>query len=156
MPSARSAGISCSGSGGAGEIAAARERAALQVDDLDRWRALRNFQRLDRRQMRADPGDDADAADAEPQADHQRPVGNAADERADAAGRALLARAAFARFRRRRVVDAGAARSLAVTRSSGPVIVVERRLRGALLLSFCGHTQPVPRRRIHGAGPGIR
>src|SRR5262249_13214009 len=91
----------------AGEIAAARERAVLHVDDLDRWRALWNFQRLDGRQVRAGPGDDADTGDAEPQAGDQTPVSEAPDPRADAAGRALLADAAFAQLRGRAAVRRG-------------------------------------------------
>ena len=92
--------------------------------------------------MRADPGDEADAADGEPQADHQAPVGNAAEARADAAGRALLARTAFARFRRRRTVGR---RRRAIARRHAQlralVILVERRLAArACGFLFCGHT----------------
>ena len=104
----------------AGEIATARERAPLYVDDLDRRLPLRNFQRLDRWQMCADPGDEADAADGEPQADHQAPVGNAAEARPmPRAGRFLRARR-LRGFAGDAPSDAGAARSPAVTRSSGP------------------------------------
>ena len=140
----------------AGEIAAARKCAALDVDNLDRRRALGNFQRLDGRQMRAGPGDDADTGDAEPQAGHQTPVGNPADARADAAGRALLACAAFARLRRRRVVSG----RCAVARRHaqfGAVVVIGRRLPArACCFLLCGHTQLVPRRRMHDAGPRTR
>ena len=41
--------------GGAAHVAARGQRLALQIDDLDRRRALGDFERLDRRQMRADP-----------------------------------------------------------------------------------------------------
>jgi hypothetical protein len=40
---------------GAGHFAARRQHAAVEPDDLDGRRPLRNFKRLDRRQMRADP-----------------------------------------------------------------------------------------------------
>ena len=49
-----------------GEVAAARQRAALGIDDLDRRRPLGDFERLDRRQVRADIDHRADAADGEP------------------------------------------------------------------------------------------
>ena len=46
---------------GAAHVAARREQPALQIDDLDRGRPLGDFQRLDRRQMRADPDHAADS-----------------------------------------------------------------------------------------------
>ena len=51
---------------GAAGIAAGGERTAADIDDLDRGRPLGDLQRLDRRQMRAGPGDDADGADDQP------------------------------------------------------------------------------------------
>ncbi len=103
------------------QVAAGGERAALDIHDLDRGRPLRDLQRLDRRQMRAGPGDGADAADDEPQRQHQAPIdqpGRAAS--ACGRGRAIYANAARGAF------DAdlpapGAARSLAATRRSGPL-----------------------------------
>ena len=70
---------------GAAVVAAGGERAAVDVDDLDRGRPLGDLQRLQRRQMRAGPGDGADAADDEPQPQHQAPIDRAADQRALAA-----------------------------------------------------------------------
>ena len=63
---------------GAGHFAARRQHAAVEADDLDGRRPLRNFKRLDRRQMRADPDDDADRRDDGPQAEHRAPVEQAA------------------------------------------------------------------------------
>ena len=72
----------------AGKVAAAGQRTALEVDDLDRRRAFGNFQRLDRRQMGADPGNETGAADRNPKADDQRPICKADNERPLTAGRA--------------------------------------------------------------------
>ena len=86
------------GQHGAAVIAAGGERAAMHVDDLDRGRPLGDFQRLDRRQMRAGPGNGANAADDQPQRQHQAPIHGAADERALAGTLARFTRAfAFGR-----------------------------------------------------------
>src|SRR5262249_29714293 len=89
--------------GRAGAIAAARERAVLHVHNLDRRRAPGDFQPLDGLHVPPGPDDDADTGDAEPETGDQTPVGNAAEARADATGRALLAATALARLRRRAV-----------------------------------------------------
>ena len=59
---------------GAGHFAARGEHAAVEAGDLDGRRALWNFQRLDRRQMGADPDHDADDGDRGPQAEHRAPI----------------------------------------------------------------------------------
>jgi hypothetical protein len=59
---------------GACKITAAGERAALEVDDLNRWGPFGNFERLDRRQVCTDPGDNTYAADRNPKAHDQRPI----------------------------------------------------------------------------------
>ena len=59
---------------GAGHFAARRQHAAVEADDLDRRRPFRDFKRLDRRQMRADPDHDADHRDHGPQAEYRAPV----------------------------------------------------------------------------------
>ena len=87
---------------GAGHFAARGQHAAVEADDLDGRRPLRNFQRLDRRQMRADPDHDADDRDRRPQAEHRAPIDQPADPESAARfraplGAALLARAACAR-----------------------------------------------------------
>ena len=64
---------------GAGHFAARRQHAAVEADDLDGRRPLRDFQRLDRRQMRADPDHDADDRDHGPEAEHRAPVEQAAE-----------------------------------------------------------------------------
>ena len=64
----------------AAHVAAHGERVAADIHDLDRGWALGNFERLDRRQVRAGPGDGGDAADAEPEAEHQAPINEAAEE----------------------------------------------------------------------------
>jgi hypothetical protein len=61
----------------AGEIAAAGERLAVQIDDVDARRTLGNFQRLNGRQMRADPGDASGRADDEPAPGPNRPTATA-------------------------------------------------------------------------------
>ena len=68
--------------GRAAHFSARREHPSVEPHDLDRGRALRNFERLDRRQVRGDPSDHANGADKAPQTDHQRPVRGAPDERA--------------------------------------------------------------------------
>src|SRR5215831_21148191 len=47
---------------------------AFDADDLDRGRALGNFERLNRRQRRDGEGDGADRRDQRPQAEHQGPI----------------------------------------------------------------------------------
>ena len=80
---------------GAGHFAARRQHAAVEADDLDGRRPLRDFQRLDRRQMRADPDHDADCRDHGPEAEHRAPVDQAAEAAAGARlGLALAARPA--------------------------------------------------------------
>src|SRR5208282_5689247 len=84
---------------GAAIVATGGERAAVEVHDLDRWRPLGDFQRLERRHMRPGPGDGAGRADDQPQAEYQAPIDGAADEQALAARLARLARAfAFCRW----------------------------------------------------------
>jgi len=88
---------------GAGHFAARRQHAAVEADDLDGRRPLRNFQRLDRRQMRADIDHDADDRDHAPQAEHGAPIQQTGDAQAAAPlGPALGAAAAGARFALRR------------------------------------------------------
>jgi len=48
---------------GTGHFAPCRQQAAVNADDLDGRRPLRDLQRLDRRQMRTDPDDDAHGRD---------------------------------------------------------------------------------------------
>src|SRR6202008_3507674 len=57
-----------------------------------RRRPFRDFERLDRRQMRADPHDDADRGDRAPQAEHHAPIDQAQQPEA-APGRPSPARA---------------------------------------------------------------
>ena len=64
---------------GAGHFAARGQHAAVEAHDLDGRRALWNFQRLDRRQMGADPDHDADDGDRGPQAEHRAPVDQPAE-----------------------------------------------------------------------------
>ncbi len=88
---------------GAGHFAAGRQHAAVEACNLDRRRPFRDFKRLDRRQMRADPDQDADGCDHGPEAEHRAPIDQAAEAAAGAgpglalAVRRLRARLAFAR-----------------------------------------------------------
>src|SRR4029453_2623807 len=99
----------------AGEISPARQRATLKIHDLNGWRALRDFERLDRRRGRADPGDKAGGPYGKPQAGDQAPVGNPADEVTLADPRSSPARGAPTSFgswlvvRRSRTVFGGGA-----------------------------------------------
>ena len=80
---------------GAGHFAAGRQHAAVEADNLDCRRPLRDFKRLDRRQMRADPDHDADRRDHAPEAEHRAPVNQAAEAAAGpGSGLALAARPA--------------------------------------------------------------
>ena len=82
--------------GRTGKIATPRQRVVLVVDDLDRRRPLGDFQRLDRRQMRAHPDHGADAGDTAPQAGDNAPISDPSDQRALAsAPRFTLARRAL-------------------------------------------------------------
>ncbi len=92
---------------GAAAVAAGGKRAAMHVDDLDRGRPLGNFQRLDRRQMRAGPGNRADAADNQPERQHQAPINGAADQRTFARALARFARAFAPRGRLAGAAPAG-------------------------------------------------
>ncbi len=70
---------------GARHFAACGDDAAVHAGDLDGRGTLRNFQRLDWRQMRADPDDYTGTCDDGPQAKHRAPV----DEAAPAGSRAV-------------------------------------------------------------------
>src|SRR6185503_11767290 len=83
----------------AGEVAAARQRMSVAVDDLDGRRTLGDFQRLDGRQVCADPADSAGRGDEEPETGDGAPVGDTHKEGTTPAF-ALLAFAAFAPARR--------------------------------------------------------
>jgi hypothetical protein len=74
--------------GGTAHVPARGERCAVEAENESRWRAFRNFQRLDRRQMDADPNNRADAGDHEPKREDRTPVDKAAE-----AGAAFLAAA---------------------------------------------------------------
>ena len=86
----------------AAHVAARRERRAVRAEDQDRGRALGNFERLDGRQMDADPNERADRGDDRPQRQHRAPIDQTAD-----AGTAF---AAAAPRRRLRVSRRGARR----------------------------------------------
>ncbi len=92
---------------GAGHLAALRQHAAVETRDLDGRRPLGDFQRLNRRQMRAGPDHRTDQPDSAPQAEHQAPIGEARQAGANARPGAALA-CTSRRFRlalaRRRVV----------------------------------------------------
>ncbi len=108
----------------AGHFAAACQHAAVEPDDLDGRRPLGDFQRLDRRQMRADPDHHADDGDARPQAKHGGPVEQPSDAAAASRFGASLA-AALAHAR------------LALRRGRGiVVIIVEATFGGLLRLLF--------------------
>ncbi len=79
---------------GAGHFAARRQHAAVEADDLDGRRPFWNFQRLDRRQVRAGPDHDADDRDRRPQAKHRAPV----EQPGDAAAAARFGAATAAAF----------------------------------------------------------
>jgi hypothetical protein len=88
---------------GARHFAAHRQHAAVDARDLDgRW-PFRNFERLDRRQMCADPDQHADHCDNGPQADHRPPVEHAVQAAAHTTSRlAFTARLAHTRLSRGR------------------------------------------------------
>ncbi len=100
----------------AGEVAAARQRAALGIDDLDRRRPLGDFERLDRRQMRADIDHGADAADREPQSEHRAPSRSRARS---ASGAACAACALWRDAARARRLARGSARSAGALSNTG-------------------------------------
>src|SRR5271163_11766 len=92
---------------GAGHFAALGQHVAVEADDLDGRRPLRNFERLDRRQMRADPHDDADGGDRRPQGQHRGPIEQAREAHTGTRFRASPGSAALAAgfvFARRRIV----------------------------------------------------
>ena len=99
---------------GAGHLAACRDHAAVGADDLDGRRPLGNFQRLNRRQMRADPDDDATGGDHRPQAKDRAPIEQTANPAPGSSTRRLLValglRTALARwaFARLVIVHGGA------------------------------------------------
>ena len=64
---------------GAAHVAARGERRAVGAEDQDRGRALGNFERLDRRQVDADPDQNADRADDRPQGENGGPIDQTAD-----------------------------------------------------------------------------
>ena len=96
---------------GAGHLAARRQHAAVEADDLDRRRPLRNFEGLDRRQMRADPDDDAHQRDYRPQAEHCTPIEQPVESAScPPPGSALAARATGARLSLARCIVIGIVR----------------------------------------------
>ncbi len=125
---------------GAAGVAAGGERAAVEIHDLDRRRPLGDFQRLQRRHMRAGPGDDADHADHQPQPEHQAPIDGAADQRAARAAFAGLL-GAFAFGRRL----AAAARGAVARRDPQLGPAVKHRLPARARLSLAlRHARPDP------------
>ncbi len=78
---------------GAAHIAAGRKRRAIEAEDQDRRRAFGNFERLDGRQMDADPDQNADGADDRPQGEDGGPINQTAG-----AGTAFAAAAAAGLF----------------------------------------------------------
>ena len=107
---------------GAGHFAARRQHAAVEADDLDGRRPFRNLERLDRRQMRADPDHDADHGDRAPQAKHRAPIDQPSDAEFTARFRAAFGaaarsgRLALARRRRHRRMGAWAIFSVCLRR----------------------------------------
>src|SRR5262249_14062692 len=112
------------GDGGAAHVAARCERSPVETENLHRRRALWHFQRLDGRQVRGRPDEEADGGDARPQGKDNSPVDERAQQRA-----ALSAAASGAAARRPRFGLA-----LAPTRTRLDGIVV----RGAPLLACDG------------------
>ena len=117
---------------GAGHFAARRQHAAVEADDLDGRRALWDFQRLDRRQMRADPDHDADDGDRRPQAEHRAPIDQAAEAEA---GRAISTRRLAPLFGRARLALARRLVVVVLALALGHVIssACRRRRRNAVL-----------------------
>jgi hypothetical protein len=72
---------------GAGHFAAGGDNTAVHAGDLDGGRALGNFQRLNRRQMRTDPDNDTGGGNDRPQAQNCAPVNQAAKARSRPASR---------------------------------------------------------------------
>ena len=52
---------------------------ALPVDDLDGWRTLGDFERLNRGQVGSHPHGTADSGDHQPKADDRAPINNPAE-----------------------------------------------------------------------------
>ena len=82
----------------AAHVAAGRKGRAVVADDQHRGRAFGDFERLNRRQMDADPDQRADAGDGRPQRQHHAPVEQARPMRE----RRLPPRRVARRTRRRR------------------------------------------------------
>jgi len=66
---------------GASHLAARGDFGAVQPDDMHSGRALGNLQRLNGGQMRADPDDNADDGNDEPQRRHHAPIDEPSDAR---------------------------------------------------------------------------
>ena len=83
-------------------VATHRQNTTIRSGDLDRRRTFRHFERLDRRQVSADPDDDPDETDHPPQTENEAPIGDA-----DGQGFATPAAAGPALLRRGRRIAAG-------------------------------------------------
>ena len=94
---------------GAAHVAAGGERRAVGAEDQNRGRALGDFERLDRRQVDADPDQHADRADHGPEGKDRAPIDQPADAGAAFAAPRRGARLAFWRGERRFVAAAAAA-----------------------------------------------
>ena len=77
---------------GAAHVAAGGERRAVEAEDQHRGRPLGDFQRLDRRQVGADPDQEADGGDHRPQGQNRAPIDQPAEAGALLAGALFLAR----------------------------------------------------------------
>ena len=98
------------GQSASAHFAARREQAAVESEDLYGGRTLGDFERMDRRQMHADPGDHAGAGDHRPQRRDREPVHQPLEPRTAArAAAATPASAPLALERGRKLPGAGSA-----------------------------------------------
>ena len=92
----RCAGMSLSGSAAPPISPRVGEHVGVEAVDLDARRALGDFQRLDRRQVQADPGEQAGHGEHRPDRQHRAPI-DQADEAGPAAPAVASARGLLGR-----------------------------------------------------------
>jgi len=100
--------------GGPARVATVGKQAAIRSEDLDIRRAFWHGELIDRRQLAGVIGEQAANPDRAPNAEHEGPVDEAAQERASAAARALFFRFAAAR---RAIFGIGAKAGIGVLRA---------------------------------------
>jgi hypothetical protein len=133
---------------GAGHLAALGQHAAVGTDDLDGRRPFRDFERLDRRQMRADIDDHADSGDRAPQAQHHAPINQTTETQATLRAGSALGRAID------RAIGRALARALGLALARRRILVLIVGIVSGLALG-CGLGRGLPQSLVEDGGDAV-